>query len=579
MNKSFVKEFNDLPMNGRMISHSDLEKVYQKHQLADGKMLIPHVHSGTLGEICVFNGCVVERYHNYSSSIVAIDVINMEDFKGEFPKGYFFVDSSKFGSQNYREDLLYKLGEDYGFVELLDEHKDFKWVLYDRNVYDIGLRQTDFFLYLKPNVFIDYGYFLYPPIANTKLLGADCLFRFSYAQNIFRNIETYFKYTYKYLNVYNSKGQVSIFANSIIPGRSSIKELVEYLDSLFKEDWSRENCVFDFSGTIFCKGATFGRKIAWEMGTGQFSGKIDYSNREQDLLVRQFKPLGISVHLYNVIECFRDPTLGSFYDLVQDTGDPDIDWIVNCSYESCQEELSNLPEDFNSCVFVVGIGDSGYYGLKPDFRYRNLKNFIIPNEQFLNSGYDYSKSKTPFVDSILYSIDFNGFCCTPETFNRSVLHESFKVKGGLKLKEGEDYSKMFNLCNYKALTGRDFRSVLKLVQSPPSDKSGSNSEDSSDVLNELKGWIKSGYSLGEAKVLLNSSGISCDDVVEKLHDSLLDVCSKFIDILLNPGEDSGSSTEFTIGLAQKKLLSKGYPKDIVNEAIVEYIKDEYLVSS
>lgn len=600
---SFVKEFNCLPMNGRMISNEDLQGVLSKvcNGLDDSydQTAIPAVcPRGELQNTHVFDGCYMTS-RNFFSSIKVVDMkykdsdvpskgkdsrldkyyMYSDTSKDSYLDLYFFVDSNKFNSESYRYEILSKLGDGFGFVELLNEEESLEWVLYDRTLYDIGLVYgcpESFFLYLKPNIFSDL--YLYPPVLKTRLLNANLLFRFAYLQNIFWDKETYFQYTHRYFNYSDSSGIVKIFEYSIIPSSESVKEIVDYLDSLFKKGWVKEDCVFSFHGSIFVRHSRFGRKIAWKIGSGQFSGSngIEFSrDLAKRLLEYSNKEWGL---VSNINDIFTSVIPEGYRHMEGFLNNPDTDFIRDTLFvENLPEILCDLPEDFNSCVFVSGIAGNGKSGLRPDFCHRNLKNFVVPCKEFLNSKYGYDRS--PFENSILYSVDFNGFCCTPETFNRSVLHESFEIKGGLGLEEDEDYSKMFNLCNYKALSGRDFRSVLKLVQSPPSNKSCSNSEDSSDILNELKGWLKSGYSLGEAKVLFNTRGVACDDVINELHVSLLEVCSKFIDLLLNPGENNGSSSEFTIGYAQRKLLAKGYPKDVVNEAIVGYIRDEYLVNN
>ena len=66
--------------------------------------------------------------------------------------------------------------------------------------------------------------------------------------------------------------------------------------------------------------------------------------------------------------------------------------------------------------------------------------------------------------------------------------------------------------------------------------------------------------------------ISCNELQKKLSSS----CIKETVSLLSKKDDSGYSS-YSVGEVQGLLLSKGFPKDIVNECLIDYLRNEYLV--
>ena len=96
---------------------------------------------------------------------------------------------------------------------------------------------------------------------------------------------------------------------------------------------------------------------------------------------------------------------------------------------------------------------------------------------------------------------------------------------------------------------------------------------------ELKKYIINGYSLQQCIYKLTKSGNYSEDQVtkgyNKIHDILLANCFKLVPKYLFKTTDNGNS--ITVGQARKALMKKGYPKNIVDEAIVDYLEDQILV--
>lgn len=95
---------------------------------------------------------------------------------------------------------------------------------------------------------------------------------------------------------------------------------------------------------------------------------------------------------------------------------------------------------------------------------------------------------------------------------------------------------------------------------------------------ELKDLVKSGRSLQQYICLLASHGnYSPEQVIKgynKIYSSLVNSCFKIVPKYLIK---SSGGKSVTVGQARDALISKGYPRNVVNEAIVQYLDGQVLV--
>lgn len=96
---------------------------------------------------------------------------------------------------------------------------------------------------------------------------------------------------------------------------------------------------------------------------------------------------------------------------------------------------------------------------------------------------------------------------------------------------------------------------------------------------ELMELIKGNNSLQECIYVLSSEGKYSKNQVErgyyKIYKFLFNKCLKSVPKYLFKSSDNGNSV--TVGQARDLLVAKGYPKGIVESAIIEYLKDQILV--
>lgn len=93
---------------------------------------------------------------------------------------------------------------------------------------------------------------------------------------------------------------------------------------------------------------------------------------------------------------------------------------------------------------------------------------------------------------------------------------------------------------------------------------------------ELLKLLKNGKSLEEAKMKLSKSNIK-PDVLELVSKNIVLALS---DRCLNETNNffikKNGISNYTVGEIRKKLLGRGYPREIVNECIVNYLENKYL---
>lgn len=188
-----------------------------------------------------------------------------------------------------------------------------------------------------------------------------------------------------------------------------------------------------------------------------------------------------------------------------------------------------------------------------------------------------------------------------EFFSGSVIPEDFSLKdqfvfdshdGYKYIKPSSNLINLFKGCNF---TGNLKLKVDKILANPNlknkdkdieilklliNDKDWSIEKPQLDSCSEeLKKLIKKGYTLQQCICSLMSKGDYSEEQIiqsyDKIHGILFSNCLKSVPKYLFKTSNTGDS--LTVGQAREALIAKGYPKNIVDEAIIEYLKDQILV--
>ena len=194
-------------------------------------------------------------------------------------------------------------------------------------------------------------------------------------------------------------------------------------------------------------------------------------------------------------------------------------------------------------------------------------------------------------------------CYIKEFFAGSIIPEDFSLKnqfvvldeGKYKYIKLEDYnlvnlfkdcvflgslkSSVDNILSNPSIENKDFEILQLLIHGKEYTRELTDKLSVESCSEELKKYIINGYSLQQCIYKLSRSGNYSEDQIirgyNKIHSILLANCFKSVPKYLFKTTDNGNS--ITVGQAREALMSKGYPKNIVDEAIVDYLKDQILV--
>lgn len=121
------------------------------------------------------------------------------------------------------------------------------------------------------------------------------------------------------------------------------------------------------------------------------------------------------------------------------------------------------------------------------------------------------------------------------------------------------------------LSGVPLESVLKHVKTL----------ETTECMKVLMSLLKEGNSLAEARKKMLNNPIFTADIIERAEDNLKNKlnqkCSDAITSLFSVKDAEEECSKYTVGEVCDELLSKGFPKEVVTESIVDYLKDQVLV--
>lgn len=155
-------------------------------------------------------------------------------------------------------------------------------------------------------------------------------------------------------------------------------------------------------------------------------------------------------------------------------------------------------------------------------------------------------------------------------FANCVLPEGFILGDKFDISRVDDMTDMFYACTLpEDIFNKSNKEIIKYLN-------GKN-KDYIDCKKELLKLLKEGKSLEEAKMKLFKSNIKSDvleSVSKEIVLALSVSCVKDVNIFFT--KKNGTS-KYTVGEIRKKLIEeRGYPEEVVNKCIVDYLENQYL---
>lgn len=303
--------------------------------------------------------------------------------------------------------------------------------------------------------------------------------------------------------------------------------------------------------------------------SGMFGGEGKYNASKNFSLGDKFDTSNVTdmSYMFDWFGCENDDgwTLGDKFDTSKVTN---MDWMFR--YAGLPKDLGNKFNTINvktmSSMFMGSYMPEGF-SLGDKFDTSNVENMMgtfscIIHEDFsLPDNFTISGLKDGYDDSRGYEYtvqDVKECMFDDYDFGENTINKKFK---GLTAEEIIDLLK-----GRKGELIKCQKAMLKLLKEGKTLKEAEEILSSSGLIDKYKNIVGDIQSIGID---------TAKSLGSKVEVQLKNKCSVAAIQLLSIEEHDGFSN-YTIGEVQDILIGKGFPKDIVNECILNYIKDEYI---
>ena len=298
-------------------------------------------------------------------------------------------------------------------------------------------------------------------------------------------------------------------------------------------------------------------------------------------------PCGCSLHFYQLyfftlrLDVIIDNEL--YMPIVQDNRQLwGVEYLFSMSY--FQDLLNNMDIYFKNISKMCKSSD---YRLKVEGFFCNK---VISSKYSLENAVKYLKNiGFPLIDidyrDFSYCIfkdgyEFESYICNiapldlAYCFSYAYMGEGFLLPQDFSTKY---FANMFTFAKLPKRVAEEGITNKSDVEEIVSSLKKMNVSTKEKIMSALKLLIQQGKSFENSRSILLSWGADVsvvNGITFSMEDVFRDKCTSTIDKLLVV---KGEKSRYTIGEVKEILVSRGYPVDLVDSCIVEYLKDQYIV--